>query len=418
MIDDKYEPLTIQNLPKRLMAVRELTDQIGQNVDTWEVKEVGDGNLNLVFIVKSPSGAVIVKQALPYVRLVGDSWPLPLYRAYFEYHALTRQAARAEGTVPKIYYFNSDQALLVMEYLTPHKILREKLILGEKVENLATDVGQFCARTAFRGSDLSLDTAQVKNDRALFAGNVAIPAITEALVFTDPYFDANMNNHTAGLDAIVETIRNDVEMKARTQHFFRLYSAQQDTMCHGDLHSGSIMCTSTESKVIDPEFVTYGPFGFDLGMLFANYFMAFFSQIEHRGDNLEDYQNWILEVISETWSSFEKEFSDLWHTERTGMLYPKTMFEDQGHSSDKALISLLNDIWRNSLGFCGIEMHRRCLSLAHNADFERIDDLERRAPLEARNLMLGRDLILKSEKIRSTNDLLNLARKFNAEDFL
>ena len=203
MIDDKYEPLTIQNLPKRLMAVRELTDQIGQNVDAWEVKEVGDGNLNLVFIVKSPSGAVIVKQALPYVRLVGDSWPLPLYRAYFEYHALTRQAARAEGTVPKIYYFNSDQALLVMEYLTPHKILREKLILGEKVENLATDVGQFCARTAFRGSDLSLDTAQVKNDRALFAGNVAIPAITEALVFTDPYFDANMNNHTAGLDVIV-----------------------------------------------------------------------------------------------------------------------------------------------------------------------------------------------------------------------
>ena len=79
MIDDKYEPLTIQNLPKRLMAVRELTDQIGQNVDAWEVKEVGDGNLNLVFVVKSPSGAVIVKQALPYVRLVGDSWPTISY---------------------------------------------------------------------------------------------------------------------------------------------------------------------------------------------------------------------------------------------------------------------------------------------------------------------------------------------------
>jgi 5-methylthioribose kinase len=63
-------------------------------------------------------------------------------------------------------------------------------------------------------------------------------------------------------------------------------------------------------------------------------------------------------------------------------------------------------------------MHRRCLSLAHNADFERIDDLERRAPLEARNLMMGRDLILKNEKISSTNDLLNLARKFNTENFL
>ena len=46
---------------------------------------------------RAAKGTVIVKQALPYVRLVGDSWPLPLYRAFYEYHALTRQAARAPG---------------------------------------------------------------------------------------------------------------------------------------------------------------------------------------------------------------------------------------------------------------------------------------------------------------------------------
>jgi len=28
------------------------------------------------------------------VRLVGESWPLPLKRSFFEYHALTRQEAR------------------------------------------------------------------------------------------------------------------------------------------------------------------------------------------------------------------------------------------------------------------------------------------------------------------------------------
>ena len=178
------------------------------------------------------------------------------------------------------------------------------------------------------------------------------------------------------------------------------------------------MCTSWESKVIDPEFATYGPFGFDLGMLFANYFMAFFSQPEHRSDNLEGYQSWILEVIVDTWEMFVQEFSQLWNTERTGMLYPKTMFEDQGHSSERALQDLLNDIWRNSLGFCGIEMHRRCLSLAHNADFETIEDLGRRASLEARNLMMGRDLVLHSDNISSTADLVKLAHKFNAENFI
>ena len=418
MINDKYEPLTIKNLPQRLKTIPELTALIGIDINSWKVEEIGDGNLNLVFIVKGPAGSVIVKQALPYVRLVGDSWPLPLYRAYFEYNALTRQASRAKDTVPKVFYFNNDQALIIMEYLTPHKILREKLILGEKVENLANTLGSFCANTAFRGSDLSLDTKEVKSDRALFSGNVAIPAITEGLVFCDPYFEAEMNSHTLGLAPIVEILRSDIEMKSRVQHLFRLYSSQQDTMCHGDLHSGSIMCTSSESKVIDPEFVTYAPFGFDLGMLFANFFMAFFSQPEHRKEDLATYQNWILGVVSDTWLSFEKQFSQLWNKERTGMLYPKTMFENQGHSSEKALQGLLNDIWKNTLGFCGIEMHRRCLSLAHNADFERIEDTKLRAPLEARNLMMGRELILKSEKITSSANLLKLAEKFNRGNFL
>ena len=418
MINGKYEPLTIQNLARRLVLIPELTALVGADIGCWDVKEVGDGNLNLVFIVKSSAGSAIIKQALPYVRLVGDSWPLPLYRAFFEYHALTRQAARAKDSVPQVYYFDNNQALIIMEYLEPHKILREKLILGETVDHLADTLGKFCARTAFRGSDLSLDTAKVKSDRALFSGNVAIPAITEGLAFCDPYFNAEMNSNTPGLEKIVEVLRSDIEMKSRVQHFFRLYSAQQDTMCHGDLHSGSIMCTSWESKVIDPEFATYGPFGFDLGMLFANYFMAFFSQPEHRSDNLEGYQSWILEVIVDTWEMFVEEFSQLWNTERTGMLYPKTMFEDQGHSSERALQDLLNDIWRNSLGFCGIEMHRRCLSLAHNADFETIEDLGRRASLEARNLMMGRDLVLHSDNISSTADLVKLAHKFNAENFI
>ena len=40
-------------------------------------QEVGDGNLNLVFKVFDRQGVsrAIVKQALPYVRCVGESWP-------------------------------------------------------------------------------------------------------------------------------------------------------------------------------------------------------------------------------------------------------------------------------------------------------------------------------------------------------
>jgi len=163
-----YEALTVETLPARLGTVEQIVAQIGAESTAWQVAEVGDGNLNLVFIVTGTAGKLIVKQALPYVRLVGDSWPLPLYRAYYEYHALSRQALRAPGSVPAVRYFDEQQAIIAMEFLEPHVILRRKLILGEKVANLATFLGEFCAHTAFRGSELCLSSTEKKNDVALF----------------------------------------------------------------------------------------------------------------------------------------------------------------------------------------------------------------------------------------------------------
>lgn len=413
-----YEALTVETLPTRLGRIAEISTRIGNDTSEWEVKEVGDGNLNLVFIVSGASGTLIIKQALPYVRLVGDSWPLPLYRAYYEYHALTRQAARAPKAVPSILYFDEDQALIAMEFLTPHVILRRKLILGERVEGLANFLGVFCAQTAFRGSELSMPSDKKKDDVALFAGNIEIPAITEALVFTDPYFNAEMNNHTPGLDAVIDTLRADVLLKVKAQQMLQRFASNTETMLHGDLHSGSIMSTATESRVIDPEFVQYGPMGFDIGMLCANFLMAYFSQPAHRGDDLNDYQDWLLNVVRETCENFDSEFRQLWKTERTGMLYPASLFEEQGQESTAACDAVLKGIWKDAWAFCGIEMHRRCLSLAHNADFEDIDDVNIRAPLEARNLMMGAELIHRAEELKSATEVCDLARVFNNKEFL
>ena len=418
MENANYTALTPETLSERLGALPAVTDRIGSDSSNWQVKEVGDGNLNLVFIVQSDQGSVIVKQALPYVRLVGDSWPLPLYRAYFEYHALTRQAARDPGSVPEIYHFDEEQALIVMEFLSPHLILRNKLIAGEKVEALGQFCGTHCARMAFRGSELSMKSADKKADVGLFSGNVEIPAITEGLVFTDPYFEAELNNHTPGLEPVIKELRDNVELKRMAQVMLVKFASNTETMVHGDLHSGSIMATDTEIRVIDPEFAQYAPMGFDIGMLTANYLMAYFSQPAHRGSDLDGYQDWILNVITETWSSFEAEFRQLWNTERTGMLFPKSLFEDQGHSSASACDGVLADIWQDALRFCGIEMHRRCLSLAHNADFETIEDTSVRAPLEARNLHMGAELVLKTDTLKDASALTALARTINARNIL
>lgn len=416
---DQYRPLTPEELGTRLASIDAVAERVGSDPATWNVHEVGDGNLNLVFIVEGPRGAVIVKQALPYVRLVGDSWPLPLYRAFFENHALVRQAERDPGSVPEVYHFDETQALIVMEFLAPHKILRRKLIDGEKVAGLGDFLGRFCARTAFRGSELSMKSSDKKGDVGLFSGNVEIPAITEALVFTDPYHDAEMNHHTEGLDSVVSGLRSDALLKAKVQRLLMKFASNTETMVHGDLHSGSIMSTDSESRVIDPEFVQYGPMGFDIGMLLANYLMAYFSQPAHRNaDELEDYQEWLLSVIAETVRVFEEEFTHLWKTERTGMLYPEALFEGQGHRSEDACADLLAEIRGEATGFCGIEMHRRTLSLAHNADFEEIEDKNLKAALEARNLQMGAELIRNAGNFNSIDELLTLARQVNKKDIL
>jgi 5-methylthioribose kinase len=178
------------------------------------------------------------------------------------------------------------------------------------------------------------------------------------------------------------------------------------------------MATDTQIRVIDPEFAQYGPMGFDIGMVTANYLMAFFSQPAHRGADLDDYQAWILSVIEDSFAAFDAEFRHLWTTERMGMLYPTTLFEDQGHSSQGACDAVLGEIWQDALRFCGIEMHRRCLSLAHNADFETIGNTRSRSALEARNLEMGAALILGSTTVQTPKALSALARRFNAKDVI
>ena len=99
-VPEGYRALAEDSVAAYLAGLPDIRARLGGAPEDWRVREVGDGNLNLVFIVKGPSGGLVVKQALPYVRLVGESWPLPLERAYFEHHlmreggSMTRVAER------------------------------------------------------------------------------------------------------------------------------------------------------------------------------------------------------------------------------------------------------------------------------------------------------------------------------------
>ena len=97
-----------------------------------KIAEVGDGNLNYVYLIEGPGGAMlVVKQALPYVRCVGESWPMTLRRAFFESSALEVERKLTGGKyVPEVYHFDENKALIgkfyfaaaVCVYLRVYKI--------------------------------------------------------------------------------------------------------------------------------------------------------------------------------------------------------------------------------------------------------------------------------------------------------
>src|SRR3954466_9023808 len=148
----------------------------------------------------------------------------------------------------------------------------------------------------------------------MFADNVELCDITENLVFSDPYFDAPMNRHTSPeLDGLVAELRRDRDLKVEAQRLKHRFAACGETLLHGDLHTGSVMVTDDDTRVIDPEFAFYGPIAFDVGMLLANFWMSFFSQRGYEnGNDREEMRHWLLGVTDEIWSVFRDEFSNLW----------------------------------------------------------------------------------------------------------
>lgn len=89
-------------------------------------QEVGDGNLNLVFKIFDIRGVsrIIVKQALPYVRCVGESWPLTLDRARLEAQTLVAHYQHCPQHTVRIVHFDPELAVMVMEDLSDHRIWR------------------------------------------------------------------------------------------------------------------------------------------------------------------------------------------------------------------------------------------------------------------------------------------------------
>jgi 5-methylthioribose kinase len=413
---DQYRILREADLRDHLAGVPGVAARLGGSPAAWSISEVGDGNLNLVFIVKGTEGGVAVKQALPYVRLVGESWPLPLSRSHYEYLALTNQARLAPALVPAVLHHDEALALVAMELLEPHIIMRKGLIAGQLYPRFVDDITTFMARTLFFTSDLASSAAEKKEGIAAFAGNHALCKITEDLIFTDPYREAEQNRWTSPwLDATAARFREDLDAHVAISRLKSKFMGSPEALIHGDLHTGSVMVTETETRVIDPEFAFCGPMGFDIGAVIANLVMAYFASAGHERSPGErrGFEAWILQTIEDVWSEFARKFLELWRNEARGDAYPATLFMGTAGAArlETERQLYMARLFGDTIGFAAAKIIRRILGLAHNIDFEWIEDARLRAICEARSLRLAREMLVETSSFGTIGAVTKAARE-------
>jgi 5-methylthioribose kinase len=411
-----YRILHEADLRDYLAGVADIAATLGGEPASWSITEVGDGNLNLVFIVKGGRGGIAVKQALPYVRLVGEGWPLPLSRSHYEHLALVHQARLAPGLVPAVLHHNEALALIAMELLEPHIIMRKGLVAGIGYPRFVEDITTFLARTMFFSSDLALPAAQKKEGIAAFAGNHALCKITEDLIFTDPYRQAEQNRWTSPwLDATAAGFREDLDLHVAVSRLKLKFMGCPEALIHGDLHTGSIMVTESQTRVIDPEFAFYGPMGFDLGAIIGNLLMGYLASAGHERSPGErrEFEAWVLVTIEQVWTEFVRKFVELWRTDADGDAYPLTLFAGKNGAArlEVEREAYMQRLFQDTVGFSAAKIVRRILGLAHNIDFELIEDPRARATCEARSLRLARAMMVDTPSFATIGAVARAARE-------
>jgi len=162
------------------------------------VTEVSDGKINHVYRLTGEQKSLILKQAVPYARIVGESMPIPIDRVVLEAKVLQEYDNIIPGSVPKVLHLDEIMAIVVMEDMHPMEMGRTALNNGTESAIFARDIGVFSAKTSFYTSDFYLDPKLKKELNASFA-NPAMREMTEELSFDCPYNMHDSNFFEEGL---------------------------------------------------------------------------------------------------------------------------------------------------------------------------------------------------------------------------
>ena len=388
-----YQALDEKSVVDYLQNTAAHVPKLAEQGTCLSAREVGDGNLNQVFIIDTDKNTIILKQALPYLRVAGEDWQLTRERMRFETQALLRYSDLTPALVPAIYHHDLEMSLVVMEYLDNFEVMRKPLTEGKRFADFAENIATFMVRSHFFTSDAFLSSAEKKAQQAAFI-NPELCKLQEDFVFTNPFMTSEENRWNPLLEPDIIELRQDGHLKTIINRVKTDYMSNAQAMLHGDLHTGSLMVSDTELNVIDPEFAFYGPVAYDVGTLFANIVLAAAAQVHHTGNEKarREYQGYLLEHIPTIWQHYATLFDQLWQDNNKGDLSPAAYWDFDGGAAAFAEFrqQYIQDILTNSALHGGCELLRRLMGIVSVYDLSSIEDESVRVIAERHALHIAR----------------------------
>lgn len=363
-----------------------------------DAEEIGDGNINYVFRVRSRIGgkSIIVKQADRLLRSSGR--PLDITRSKREAEALRIYADLTPQFIPQIYAYDDTMSAICMEDISYCGNLRKELMAGHSLPaNFAENAASFLVDAVFATSDLFLSPEEKKKRVSAFI-NPELCAISETLVFSEPYCNGkNRNRITPGNESFIQKmLYNDEALKAEVASLREIFMNKAEALIHGDLHTGSIFIGSSAGipidtnttpdrngtsepcmKIIDPEFTFYGPIGYDLGNIIANlYCSLMYAAFSRKKLSAADAFDNFIERIAAAIEALPQLFT------AKALKRCKTVPLSDPLYNERYIRRRIAEIITDAYGFAGTEIIRRAVGDTKTAEFDAMGQDTRRITME------------------------------------
>ena len=384
-----------------------------------DAEEIGDGNINYVFRVHSRASgkSIIVKQADRLLRSSGR--PLDITRSKREADALRIYADLTPQFIPQMYAYDDTMSAICMEDISYCGNLRKELMAGHPLPaSFAENAASFLADAVFPTSDLFLPPEE-KKERVKAFINPELCAISETLVFSEPYCNGKSRNRiTPGNEAFIQkTLYNDETLKTEVASLRETFMNKAEALIHGDLHTGSIFIgnstgAATDSnetnepcmKIIDPEFAFYGPIGYDLGNIIANLYCSWMYAVFTRKKS--SATDAFIERIAAAIEDIPQLFT------AKALERCKTVPLSDPLYNERYIRQRLAEILADAYGFAGTEIIRRAVGDTKTAEFDAMGSDPRRITMERIIIKMACKLIKQRRQLNIGEHTVAYSRQF------